>query len=34
MVARGVDSKIIEVTNHGKANPLIPTPGLMPKNGV
>ena len=26
MVARGVDNKIIEVTNHGKANPLIPTP--------
>jgi outer membrane protein OmpA-like peptidoglycan-associated protein len=26
MVARGVDGKIIEVANHGKGNPLIPTP--------
>lgn len=26
IVARGVDSKIIEVTNQGKANPLIPAP--------
>jgi outer membrane protein OmpA-like peptidoglycan-associated protein len=31
MVARGVDSKIIEVTNHGKANPLIPTPDRVPE---
>ena len=31
MVARGVDSKIIEVTNHGKANPLIPTPDGVPE---
>ena len=26
MVARGVDRKNIEITNHGKASPLIPTP--------
>jgi outer membrane protein OmpA-like peptidoglycan-associated protein len=31
MVARGVDRKIIEVTNHGKANPLIPTPDGVPE---
>jgi outer membrane protein OmpA-like peptidoglycan-associated protein len=31
MVARGVDKKIIEVTNHGKANPLIPTPDGVPE---
>jgi outer membrane protein OmpA-like peptidoglycan-associated protein len=31
MVARGVESKIIEVTNHGKANPLIPTPDGIPE---
>ena len=31
MVARGVDSKIIEVTSHGKATPLIPTPDGVPE---
>ena len=31
MVARGVDNKIIEVTNHGKANPLIPAPDGVPE---
>lgn len=31
MVARGIDSKIIEVTSHGKDNPLIPTPDGVPE---
>jgi outer membrane protein OmpA-like peptidoglycan-associated protein len=31
MVAKGVDTKIIEATSHGKANPLVPTPDGVPE---
>ncbi len=31
LIARGVDNKIIEIANHGKANPLISTPDGVPE---
>lgn len=31
LIVMGVDSKIIEVANYGKANPLIPTPDGVPE---